>query len=282
MSSTATAPVGPFDLANYDACVFDLDGTVWLGATDPIPGAADFLQRCRDEGKRIAYATNAIVHAPETLADRLCEAGLARPGEPVVTSGLVITRTLAARGVERVAAVVPEALVSSLAGAGLEVLRPEDVDPADFGPIDASRALVMASFRAATIGSIERLGRLAAAGHPLFLSSRDPGFPVTGGIEPGGGVLFAALTTMYDVTATVLGKPSPEYAATVADAVGGPDARIAMIGDSQRADIGIAVELGCDSVLLTGYSVRPIDPALPAPTFVAPTLAEAFEPYGGH
>jgi HAD superfamily hydrolase (TIGR01450 family) len=281
MTSTATAPAGPFDLANYDACVFDLDGTVWLGATDPIPGAADFLQRCRDDGKRIAYATNAIVHAPETLSDRLCEAGLAQPGEPVVTSGSVITRTLAALGVERVAAVVPEALATSLAAAGIQVLLPDELGPDDFGPVDASRALVMASFRQATIGSIERLGRLAVAGHPLFLSSRDPGFPVTGGIEPGGGVLFNALTTMYDVTAIVLGKPSPEYAAAVADAVGGVGARIAMIGDSQRADIGIAVELGCDSVLLTGYSVRPIDPALPVPTFVAATLAHAFEPYGG-
>jgi NagD protein len=282
MSSTTTSRVGPFDLANYDACVFDLDGTVWLGATDPIPGAADFLQRCRDEGKRIAYATNAIVHAPETLSERLCEAGLAHPGEPVVTSGLVITRTLAERGVERVAAVVPEALATALAAAGIQLLLPDDLDPDDFGPVDASRALVMASFRGATIGSIERLGRLAAAGHPLFLCSRDPGFPVTGGIEPGGGVLFAALTTMYEVTAIVLGKPSPEYAAAVADAVGGPGQRIAMIGDSQRADIGIAVELGCDSVLLTGYSVRPIDAALPVPTFVASTLADPFEPYGGH
>ena len=80
----------------------------------------------------------------------------------------------------------------------------------------------------------------------------------------------------------MLGKPSRQYATAVADAVGGPDQRIAMIGDSQRADIGIGIELGCDSVLLTGYSVRPIDPTLPAPTFVAPTLADTFEPYGGH
>lgn len=263
----------PFDLANYDACVFDLDGTVWLGATDPIPGAAEFLESCRDRGITVAYATNAIVHSPEALSDRLVAAGLARPDEPVVTSGLVITRTLRSRGVERVAAVIPPALAGSLSTAGIDVVSPDAVSPDDFGPPDPTRALAMASFRDATIGSIERLGRLAAAGHPLFLSSKDPGFPVTGGIEPGGGVLFRALTTMYDVDATVLGKPSPEYADTVADTVGVPRDRILMIGDSQRADMGIAVELGCDGVLLTGYSVRPIDPALPDPTYVGETLA---------
>jgi glycerol 3-phosphatase-2 len=275
------APAPTFELSDYDACIFDLDGTVWLGATDPIPGAADFLQRCRDHGIAIAYATNAIVHTPETLSARLCEAGLAQPGEPVVTSGLVITRTLEQRGVERVAALVPDALATSLADAGIDVIPPDDITVEEFGEPGPTRALAMASFRQATIGSIERLGRLANEGHPLYLSSSEPGYPVTGGIEPGGGVLYAALRFMYDVEATVLGKPSPEYAATVADAVGGPTQRIAMIGDSQRADIGIADELGCTGVLLTGYSVKPIEPALPAPAYVAPSLADRFVPYEG-
>jgi HAD superfamily hydrolase (TIGR01450 family) len=274
-------PTRPFDLANYDACVFDLDGTVWLGASDPIPGAAEFLETCRERGITIAYATNAIVHAPEALSERLVAAGIARPDEPVVTSGLVITRTLRARGVERVAAVIPPALADSLSSVGIDVVSPDAVSPDEFGAPDPSRALAMASFREATIGSIERLGRLAVAGHPLYLSSRDPGFPVTGGIEPGGGVLFRALTTMYDVEGVVLGKPSAEYADTVADTVGVARDRIVMIGDSQRADMGIAAELGCDGVLLTGYSVRPIDPTLPDPTYVAETLAHGVSVFAG-
>jgi ribonucleotide monophosphatase NagD (HAD superfamily) len=158
-------------------------------------------------------------------------------------------------------------------------VSPNDVTVDEFGPVGADRALVLASSRGATIGSIERLGRLAAAGHRVYISSKDAGFPIVGGIEPGGGVLFAALTAMYDVDATILGKPSPQYAAAVAAAVGGPDRRILMCGDSQRADIGIAHDLGCDSVLLTGHSVRPISRDLPAPTFVARTLADPPEPF---
>ena len=138
----------------------------------------------------------------------------------------------------------------------------------------------MASSREATIGSIERLGRLADAGHRLYLSSTEPGFPVTGGIEPGGGVLFSALRFMYDVEPIVLGKPSTQYAAVVADAVGGNGTRIAMIGDSQRSDIAIADILGCDSVFLTRYSIRPLHHEMPMPTYTAPTLADEFVPYG--
>ena len=268
-------PVPEFDAARYDAFVFDLDGTVWLGADAPIEGAREFLDGCRARGAAVAFATNAIVHTPETLSAQLVRLGLARPDEPVVTSGTVIVRTLLDEGARCVAAVLPSQLEEALLQAGIDVVSPNDVTVEDFGPIGPERALVLASSRGATIGSVERLGRLAMAGHRAYISSKDAGFPIVGGIEPGGGVLFAALTAMYDVDATILGKPSPQYAAVVAAAVGGPHRTILMCGDSQRADIGIAHELGCDSLLLTGHSVRPISTDLPPPTYVAPSLADA-------
>ena len=268
-----------FDPAGYDAFVFDLDGTVWLGPQAPIDGARAFLDGCRARGASIAVATNAIVHTPETLSAQLVQLGLARPDEPVVTSGTVIVRTLLAEGTTLVAGVIPVQLAEALLRAGITVVSPNDVTVDEFGPIGADRALVLASSRDATLGAIERLGRLARAGHRTYISSKDAGFPIVGGIEPGGGVLFAALTAMYDVDATVLGKPSPHYAAVVADAVGGRGRRILVCGDSQRADVGIAQVLGCDSVLLTGHSVRPIDGDLPSPTYVADSLADPFLPY---
>jgi NagD protein len=268
-----------FDASRYDAFVFDLDGTVWVGADAPIPGAREFLDGCRERGAAVAFATNAIVHSPETLSAQLVHLGLARPDEPVVTSGTVIVRTLVGDGAELVAGVIPSQLEESLLQAGITVVSPNEVTVDDFGEVGPERALVLASSRAATIGSIERLGRLAKAGHRAYISSKDAGFPIVGGIEPGGGVLFAALTAMYDVEATILGKPSPQYAAAIVEAVGVRGRRILMCGDSQRADIGIAHELGCDSVLLTGHSVRPVAPDLPAPTYVASTLADPFAAY---
>ena len=91
-----------FDASRYDAFVFDLDGTVWLGADAPIPGAREFLDGCRDRGASVVFATNAIVHSPETLSAQLVRLGLARPDEPVVTSGTVIVRTLLDEGPPRV------------------------------------------------------------------------------------------------------------------------------------------------------------------------------------
>ena len=267
-----------FDVDRYDAFVFDLDGTVWLG-TDPIPGAAEFLRRCRDAGKQIAYATNAIVLSPPELSNKLVACGIAHPDEPVVTGGIVMARTVAASGASAVATVVPPALEAQLVEIGMTIVDPYDVTVSDWGDPTTERALCMAASRQATIGAIERLGRLAHAGHRMYLSSRDPGFPVVEGIEPGGGVLLAAAHTMYDFDPIVVGKPSRFYADVVAEAIGGADQSIVMFGDSQRADIGIAEHLGADSVLLTGHSVRPLDRALPTPTFTAATLADQPAPF---
>ena len=266
--------VGPrFDLNRYDAAVFDLDGTIWLGPGHPIPGAREFLDRCRDLGCTIAFATNAP-RPPTPVIEQLVADGLARPGEPVITSAVVLTRTLVRRGVTRAGALVPEPMADWMRAAGIEVVAPADHDIDSFGEIGSGRALVMAASRQVTIGDIERLGRLAAAGHPVYVVSKDPGYPVAGGIEPGGGALFAALRTLYDVDATILGKPSSAYADAVAAAIGGRERRIVMFGDSQRADMGIAHELGADGVLLTTHSLRPIAPTEPLPTYTAGTLAD--------
>jgi HAD superfamily hydrolase (TIGR01450 family) len=270
--------VAAFDVDRYDAFVFDLDGTVWLG-TDPIPGAVDFLRRCRDAGKRIAYATNAIVLSPAELSGKLVACGIAHPDEPVVTGGVVMARTVAASGASTVAAVVPPALEAQLVEAGMQIVDPYEITVSSWGAPAADRALCMAASRQATIGAIERIGRLAHAGHRMYLSSRDPGFPVVEGIEPGGGVLLAAAHTMYDFEPIVVGKPSQFYADVVAESIGGFDQSIVMFGDSQRADIGIAEHLGADSVLLTGHSVRPLDRELPTPTFTAATLAAPPTPF---
>ena len=268
-----------FELRRYAACVFDLDGTIWLGPDRPIPGAPEFVGRCRDLGIAIAYATNSTVQTPESLSERLVDAGVAHPAEPVVTSGVVMARALRRLGITRAVAVVPDQLAATLTAAGIDVVSPDDMDPRELGSIAPEHALVLAASRGATIGAIERLGRLAAAGHPLYASSTDPGFPAGDGIEPGGGVLLAALRTMYDVDATVLGKPSAAYADTVVDALGAPTGPIAVFGDSHRADIGIADHLGADGVLLTAHSLRGIDRQLRPPRFIAPTLADPITPF---
>ena len=67
--------VASFDLTRYSAAVFDLDGTVWLTDT-PIPGAAEFVDGCRQLGLTVTFATNATALSPARLQQMLIACGL--------------------------------------------------------------------------------------------------------------------------------------------------------------------------------------------------------------
>lgn len=238
-----------FDLSRYVAAVFDLDGTVWL-SEEPMPGAVEFVDRCRQLGITITFATNATAFSVADLQARLIGCGLGREGDAVVTGGSVVATSLASLGIHEVVAEVPPAMRAALAEAGTTVTTFPGLDiPVSWNSPAAGRAVVLGASRAATFGSVERIGHLASLGHPLYVTSLDPGYPALGRLEPGGGMLVAAVRALYDVDPIVLGKPSPQYAAVIRASLRA-DGPVVMFGDSQRADIGIAEYLGADGVLI--------------------------------
>jgi HAD superfamily hydrolase (TIGR01450 family) len=268
-----------FDLAGYAAAVFDLDGTVWLGHT-PTPGALDFVARCRQLGLTITFATNATFASPERLTELLIECGLGQEGDGVVTGGSVVAGSLTHLGVREVVAEVPAAMRLAIEAEGIALHLTESEEVAAWSQPDSldpgGRALVMGASRDATFGSVERIGHLAGVGHPLYVTSLDPGFPSAGRIEPGGGMLVAAARALYAFEPIVLGKPSPQYAAAVRSLLR-TDGRVVMFGDSQRADMGIAAHLGADGVLIAP-SAR-VDPSLTRPQYVTTGLHDDITPY---
>ena len=125
---------------------------------------------------------------------------------------------------------------------------------------------------------VEIIGRLHQHGHPLYVTSMEPGFPGLGRMEPGSGMMVAAARTLYPIDPVVLGKPSKYYADVVADSVRS-DGAIVMFGDSQRADIGIAHHLRADGVLITGPGDAANRADHPAPTYVTEHLGGPITPY---
>ncbi|HZB43507.1 MAG TPA: HAD hydrolase-like protein [Ilumatobacter sp.] len=267
-----------FDIGSYTSAVFDLDGTVWLSEI-PIPGAVEFVDRCRAAGLTIAFATNATALGVDHLSARLVECGLGRAGDAVVTGGSVVARTLARLGVLEVIAECPPAMAEAMMAEGVAVTRlaVDAAFPDDWNTPLPGRAVALGASRAATFGSVERIAHLASIGHPLYVTSLDPGFPSLGRIEPGGGMLVAAARALYHIDPIVLGKPSQHYADAIRAQLP-PDGRIVVFGDSQRADIGTAEFLGAHGVLVTLADPRP---DLPPPHYVTARVGDSvreFEP----
>ena len=244
----------PFDIARYAAAVFDLDGTVWL-SEQPVPGALDFLARVRDHGLTVTFATNATAFSVEHITQLLIECGLGRDGDGVVTGGSVVARSLASFGIREVVGIAPPAMAAAIEAEGIAFLDAPIGTPDDeWCTPSPRRALVTGASRGATFGAVERVGHLATYGHPLYVTSLDPGFPALGRIEPGGGMLVAAMRALYPVEPYVLGKPSREYADVVRSLLRA-DGPVVMFGDSQRADMGTAAFLGADGVLIAPTGV---------------------------
>lgn len=268
----------PFDLSRYAAAVFDLDGTVWL-SEQPVPGALDFLARLRDLGITVTFATNATAFSVEHITQLLIECGLGRDGDGVVTGGSVVASSLADFGVREVIGIAPPAMAAAIEAEGIAFHDAPTGAPADeWREAAPGRALVMGASRNATFGAVERIGHLATLGHPLYVTSLDPGFPALGRIEPGGGMLVAALRALYPVEPYVLGKPSREYADVVRSRLRA-DGPVVMFGDSQRADMGIAAHLGADGVLIAPTGVVRDD--LTQPTYVTAGLHDEIRIHQG-
>ena len=260
-----------FDIGGYTSAVFDLDGTVWLSEI-PIPGSVEFVDECRAAGLTITFATNATALDVNHLSARLVACGLGRPGDPVVTGGSVVARTLGRLGVLEVIAECPPAMAEAMRshGIALTTLPVDAMIPEDWTTPMPGRAVALGASRAATFGSVERIGHLASLGHPMYVTSLDPGFPSLGRIEPGGGMLVAAARALYEFQPIVLGKPSQHYADVIRESMPA-DARIVMFGDSQRADIGTAEFLGADGVLVTTGAPRA---DLPTPQYVTARVGD--------
>jgi ribonucleotide monophosphatase NagD (HAD superfamily) len=266
----------PFDLSRYAGAVFDIDGTVLLSET-PMTGAIDFVERCRDLGLTVTFATNATAVSIPGLRDTLANAGIGRPEDEIVSGGLVVARSLRQRGVTDIVGIAPPAMIETFAAEGISMSHVGDAAPPDGWEEPAQgKALVIGTSRWTTFGSVEVVGRMAMLGHPLYCTSLDPGFPALGRIEPGGGMLVAAMQAIYPVEPVVLGKPSQQYA-DVVRSVARTDGPLVMFGDSQRADMGTADFMGADSVLLTHN--KPVRPDLTQPKYVAAGLHAPIEPF---
>jgi glycerol-1-phosphatase len=262
-----------FSIDDYDAVIFDLDGTLWLGGT-PLPGAAGFIERCRQAGARVMAATNISITPAAQVRDRLTSVGLFLDGEPVMTASVALAATAKRMGVRHAAV---------LAGAGIGVALMEqrivvhEIPVMDRTPWLESRdhhIVAMGGWPDARLGDIETVGQIAANGTPLLVTSNEPGFPAAHGWEPGAGMMLAAAKALHRFDPIVCGKPSQGYADAVRSMLGDEHRalRLLMVGDSQLADIGVAQLMGADSLQLVGRRGVVAGSTMVQPTFVADDL----------
>ncbi len=243
----------------YDAYIFDLDGTVYLGDA-LLPTAGETIRTLRELERRTVFLSNNPTHTRYAYAEKLTRLGLPTPAEDIINSSVVMVDFLQRRMPGAKLFVAGEApLLEELTAAGFELSE----DPQQ---IDA----VIASFdRTFVYRKLQIAFDAIRAGARFFATNADRYCPVPGGGEPDAAAIIAAIEacTAKEVEA-VVGKPSPYMAEAILGLVDLPPERCLITGDRLETDVTLGLQVDMHAALtLTGAT----DEAALAASDVKPT-----------
>jgi len=256
----------------YEAYVFDMDGTIYLG-DELLPGAARLVTELRRREIPVRFLSNNPTRDPDMYAAKLTRLGLPTGVDDIANTVVTTVRWLMDhRPGAVVFPIAEEPLCRALAAAGIEISE------------DPSRIDIV-------ISSYDRkfdYRKLQIAFDAIWFHRRaelietnpDRYCPFPGGRgEPDCAAITAAIEACTGTKKVAsLGKPDPVM---VEEALRGLDVTPAdclMIGDRLMTDVAMAADAGMASCLvLTGDSTLEESEALPAhrrPTYVVDRVDE--------
>jgi NagD protein len=251
----------------YEAYIFDLDGTVYLGESF-LPTARSTLETLRALGKRVVYLSNNPTRTRTDYAQKLTRLGLPTAVAEVINSSAVMVHMLKhTLPGGRLFVVGEESLRQELQAAGFEVTD-------DAKRVDA----VIASFdRTFAYWKLQVAFDAIRAGARFFATNADRYCPVPGGGEPDAAAMIAAIEACTNTKVeAVVGKPSHYMADAVLDLLGVPAGECIMTGDRLETDVLMGLNAGMAAALaLTGATGESALQASPIkPTYVLRQLAD--------
>lgn len=277
-NSFRTLLPGPFIVINssnttprpvrfYDAYVFDLDGTVYLGDA-LLPHAHQAITTLRNAGKRTVFLSNNPTHTRVEYSTKLTRLGLPTPPEDIINSSVVMADFLQRTLPNAKLFVCGEPpLVDELRAGGFSF----SADPIE---IDA----VIASFdRTFTYSKLQLAFDAIRAGARLFATNADRYCPVPGGGQPDAAAIIAAIEACTSTTCeAVVGKPSLHMTNAILNLLHLPPERCIMIGDRLETDVQLGLKAGMTAALtLTGATTWQDAQASPLkPHFILKDLGE--------
>jgi len=228
------------------AILLDVDGVLHVSG-QPLPGAAEAVQRLRDAGHRLRFVTNATTRSKAQLAADLQAMGIGLEAGEVQTTADAAIEALGGR---RVLALVMQAFVGDLEG--VELVG-DNADAVLLGGADDSPETNL-------VFSYMNLARAFAElelGADLYCLHRNRWWQTQRGPLLDSGCYVAGLEYAAETTATVLGKPSPAYFDAACRALDAEPSMAWMVGDDLETDVVGARGVGMRAVLVRTGKFRP-------------------------
>jgi len=242
----------------------DMDG-VLVHEGQALPGAAEFLARLRERGRRFLVLTNNSIFTARDLRARLATSGLDVPESAIWTSALATAQFLEDQHPGGSAFVIGEAgLTTALHQSGYVLT---DTAP-DY--------VVLGETRTYSFEAITKAIRLIDAGARFIATNPDPTGPSAEGPLPACGAVAALITRATGAAPYVIGKPNPMMFRSAMNTIEAHSETTAMIGDRMDTDIVAGIEAGLSTYLvLTGSTARADVARYPfRPSMIADSIAD--------
>jgi HAD superfamily hydrolase (TIGR01457 family) len=228
--------------------LLDMDGTFYLG-DKLLPGALDFIETLRRQGKEFLFLTNNSTRRGDQYAEKITRMGLEISDTKVLTSGEATARYLLSHQAGRRAYVV-----------GTPSLEQEFKDYG-FTLDDQSPDMAVLGFDTTlTYDKLWKLCDFARAGLPYIATHPDFNCPTETGYMPdiGAMIAFVKASTGREPD-VVIGKPNRMIVEAAAEKLGLPLDQLAMIGDRLYTDIALGSTSGIATVLVWSGETHPGD-----------------------
>ena len=233
--------------ALYDAYVFDLDGTIYLG-DHLLPGAGRMIRELRRRGIPTRFLSNNPTKDPDQYAVKLAGLGLPTPLDDIANTVVTTTRWLTQHHPDAVLfCISEEPLKKALREAGFRLSEdPSEID------------IVVASYDRGFDYRKLQIAFDAIWFHKrafLIQTNPDRFCPFPGGRgEPDCAAMTAAIEACTGVKCRInLGKPSRLMLTEAMSGLHADVSNSVMVGDRLQTDIAMALDTGMVSALvLTG------------------------------
>lgn len=257
----------------YDAYIFDLDGTVYLGDA-LLPNAHRAITTIRTAGKRTVFLSNNPTHTRYAYSAKLTRLGLPTPPEDIINSSVVM--------VDFLRHTLPHAKLFVCGEQPLiDDLREGGFSFSD-NPIEIDA--VIASFdRTFVYSKLQIAFDAMRAGARLFATNADRYCPVPGGGQPDAASIIAAIEACTNMKCeAMVGKPSIYMTNAILHLLAKkmheqlPPDQCIIIGDRLETDVQMGLNAGMASALtLTGATTLQDAQASPVkPHFILNDLGD--------
>ncbi|WP_461481678.1 TIGR01458 family HAD-type hydrolase [Porticoccus sp.] len=211
----------------FQALFLDLDGVLFVG-DQALPGAADAVQKARDEGLLLRFLTNTATQPRHQLIEKLDAMGIAVRDEELYTAPIAAKHYIEQRGLR------PYCLIH----------RDIRCDMAELDETSPNCVLLGDARDDLNYRNLNRAFQLCINGAPLIGIGMNRFFKNEQGLMLDAGPFIRAIEWAAGTEAVIMGKPGREFFAQVVASTPYQANQCLMVGDDVIGDVEGAVHAG--------------------------------------